>query len=105
MVKQEKRIAYLVEKVTNLFQKASEGRFAQALAFCLKQFTYNEKSIKVIIDHLPHYSNKLGDDIIFESFSAILENARKNCKADNIRVREPIIDNSLSFSFSVISIL
>lgn len=72
----------LVEKLCQRFKLSTEERQWRDLAYCLSLFTYNERSLRKLIENLDCYKDKLYCQGVMESFNTIMNNASKMAKND-----------------------
>lgn len=82
IVKKDKILVGFIEKLVLRFRVASKGRECQDVAFCLNQLSYNDKSFKVIKENLTAFQDKLGDELVFDTFNSIVLNLKKTAKPD-----------------------
>ncbi|CAF1465313.1 unnamed protein product, partial [Rotaria sordida] len=78
-VSKEKQTESLSEKLMQRFHMADNNpRLWRDLAYIMSKLTYNERSLKGLLDHYNYYADKLVEDAVYESFLTILNNAKKN---------------------------
>ncbi|CAF0761874.1 unnamed protein product [Rotaria sp. Silwood1] len=78
-VSKEKQTESLSEKLMQRFHLADNNpRLWRDLAYIMSKLTYNERSLKGLLDHYNYYADKLVEDGVYESFLTILNNAKKN---------------------------
>lgn len=82
MIKKDKQILGLVDKLASRFRGSEKGRVVQDTAFCLTLFSHNERTFKILKDNFCYYSDKLADNEVFVCFSNMIQAFKKNFKGD-----------------------
>lgn len=67
----------LVEKLCQRFKLSTDERQWRDLAYCLSLFTYNERSLRKLIENLDCYKDKLHCHGVMESFTTLMNNTSK----------------------------
>lgn len=70
----------LVEKLCQRFKLATEERQWCDIAYCLSLFTYNERSLRKLIENLDCFKDKLHCSGVMECFSTLMNNTSKMAK-------------------------
>ncbi|VVC91230.1 unnamed protein product [Leptidea sinapis] len=73
-------ISRLSDPELNRFKLSTEERQWRDLAYCLSLFTYNERSLKKLIENIDCYKDKLHCKGVMDCFSTLMNNASKNAK-------------------------
>ena len=74
---QEKQTENIVEKLIMRFKNADNDRQCRDIAFCLSLLPFSsEKSIKKLIDGMPHYQDKLYEHTVWKHFQEVLSKVR-----------------------------
>lgn len=77
-VSKEKQTESLSEKLCQRFHMADNNpRLWRDLAYIMSKLSYNERSLKGLLDHYNYYADKLVEDAVYESFLSIVNNAKK----------------------------
>ena len=80
---QDKQAEAIVQKLCERFQLTSDERQWRDIAFCLSLLPFkSEKSVKKLVEGLPHYRDKLHEETVFKRFEEILTKARQNKSKD-----------------------
>ncbi|CAF5165614.1 unnamed protein product, partial [Rotaria sp. Silwood1] len=53
-------------------------RLWRGLAYIMSKLTFNERTLKDLLEHYNYYKDKLVDNDVYQSFLTILNNAKKN---------------------------
>ncbi|CAG5045986.1 unnamed protein product [Parnassius apollo] len=80
LIQKDRQMEALVEKLCQRFKLSTEERQWRDLAFCLSLFTYNERSLKKLIENLDCYKDKLHCSSVMESFTTLMNNTSKMAK-------------------------
>lgn len=67
----------LIEKLCQRFKLSTEERQWRDLAYCLSLFTYNERSLRKLIENLDCYKDKLHCAGVMDSFNTLMNNTSK----------------------------
>lgn len=70
----------LIEKLCQRLKLSTEERQWRELAFCLTLFTYNERSLRKLIENLDCYKDKLYCAEVMSCFTTLMNNANKMAK-------------------------
>lgn len=81
----------LVEKLCQRFKLSTEERQWRDIAYCLSLFSYNERSLRKLIENLDCYKDKLHCSGVMESFNTLMNNTAKMAK-NEIKVRSKKLD-------------
>lgn len=82
LIQKDRQMEALVEKLCQRFKLSTEERQWRDLAYCLSLFTYNERSLKKLIENMDCYKDKLHCSEVMESFNLIMNNASKNARIE-----------------------
>lgn len=93
LIQKDKQVESLVEKLCLRFKVTHHERQWRDVAYCLSLLSYNEKTIKKLIEHMSCYKDKVQINEIYDSFKLIITNTSKLIKAE-LKVR-----NDLSISY------
>ncbi|XP_072949314.1 condensin complex subunit 1 isoform X2 [Epargyreus clarus] len=77
LIQKDRQMEALVEKLCQRFKLSTEERQWRDLAYCLSLFTYNERSLKKLIENLDCYKDKLHCSGVMESFTTLMNNTSK----------------------------
>lgn len=66
-----------MEKLCQRFKLSTEERQWRDLAYCLSLFSYNERSLRKLIENLDCYKDKLHCAGVMDCFTAIINNTNK----------------------------
>ncbi|KOB65544.1 Condensin complex subunit 1, partial [Operophtera brumata] len=77
----------LIEKLCQRFKLSTEERQWCDLAYCLSLFTYNERSLRKLIENLDCFKDKLHCNGVMECFTTLMNNASKMAK-NEIKIEE-----------------
>ncbi|XP_045498529.1 condensin complex subunit 1 [Colias croceus] len=80
LIQKDRQMEALVEKLCQRFKLSTEERQWRDLAYCLSLFTYNERSLKKLIENLDCYKDKLHCKGVMESFTTLMNNTSKMAK-------------------------
>lgn len=70
----------LVEKLCQRFKLSTDERQWRDLAYCLSLFTYNERSLRKLIENMDCYKDKLHCPGVMESLTTLMNNTSKLAK-------------------------
>lgn len=82
LIQKDRQVETLVEKLCLRFPVTREERQWRDIAYCLSLLTYNEKSIRKLIDNIQYYKDKVQIDEVFQSFKLIISNTSKMAKPE-----------------------
>nr|XP_049694078.1 condensin complex subunit 1 [Helicoverpa armigera] len=77
LIQKDRQMEALVEKLCQRFKLSTEERQWRDLAYCLSLFTYNERSLRKLIENLDCYKDKLHCSGVMESFNTLMNNTSK----------------------------
>ncbi|XP_041979306.1 condensin complex subunit 1 [Aricia agestis] len=77
LIQKDRQMEALVEKLCQRFKLATEERQWRDLAYCLSLFTYNERSLRKLIENLDAYKDKLHCKGVMDCFSTLMHNTSK----------------------------
>ncbi|CAK1580335.1 unnamed protein product [Parnassius mnemosyne] len=77
LIQKDRQMEALIEKLCQRFKLSTEERQWRDLAFCLSLFTYNERSLKKLIENLDCFKDKLHCSGVMESFTVLMNNTSK----------------------------
>ncbi|XP_069359396.1 condensin complex subunit 1 isoform X2 [Maniola hyperantus] len=80
LIQKDRQMEALVEKLCQRFKLSTEERQWRDLAYCLTLFSYNERSLRKLIENLDCYKDKLHSPGVMESFTTIMNNTSKSAK-------------------------
>lgn len=72
----------LIEKLCQRFKLATEERQWRDLAYCLSLFSYNERSLRKLMENIDCYKDKLHCRGVMECFNTLISNTSKMAKND-----------------------
>ncbi|CAH9068843.1 unnamed protein product [Cuscuta epithymum] len=81
-IKKDKQMEALVEKLCNRFSGVTDVRQWEYISYCLSQLTFNEKSIKKLIELFKAYEHALCEDTVMDHFRNIINKGKKFCKPE-----------------------
>ncbi|TPX42544.1 hypothetical protein SeMB42_g05088 [Synchytrium endobioticum] len=88
-IKKDKQTENIVEKLVLRFKNADTDRQCRDIAFCLASLPFSsEKSIKKLVDGIPHYQDKLYEPTVWKHFQDILSKAKKAPRTDGKTILE-----------------
>lgn len=82
LIQKDRQMEALVEKLCLRFKLSTDERQWRDLAFCLSLFSYNDRSVKKLIENMDCYKDKLFSKEVYNSFKLIITNTNKLAKAD-----------------------
>ncbi|XP_017868110.1 PREDICTED: condensin complex subunit 1 [Drosophila arizonae] len=82
LIQKDRHIETLVEKLCLRFPVTRVERQWRDIAYCLSLLTYNERSIKKLIDNVQHFKDKVQVDEVYQSFKLIITNTSKLAKPE-----------------------
>ncbi|XP_028168490.1 condensin complex subunit 1 [Ostrinia furnacalis] len=77
LIQKDRQMEALVEKLCQRFKLSTEERQWRDLAYCLSLFSYNERSLRKLIENLDCYKDKLHCSGVMDSFTALMNNTSK----------------------------
>ncbi|XP_061383844.1 condensin complex subunit 1 [Danaus plexippus] len=80
LIQKDRQMEALVEKLCQRFKFSTEERQWRDLAYCLSLFTYNERSLRKLIENLDNYKDKLHCKAVMECFTILMNNTSKMAK-------------------------
>ena len=75
-VKQERQTQSMVERLCNRFAQTDQFKHWQDVAYCLSLLSYSERNVRVLVEHLHLYQDKLHDEEVYESFKEIVAKSK-----------------------------
>lgn len=82
LINKDRQVESLVEKLCLRFKVTNEERQWRDIAYCLSLLNYTEKTIKKLVDHIPHFKDKVQVDEVYESFKTIISITGKAAKPE-----------------------
>lgn len=82
LIQKDRQVETLVEKLCLRFPVTREERQWRDIAYCLSLLSYNEKTIKKLMDNLQYYKDKVQIDEVYQSFKLIISNTSKLAKPE-----------------------
>ncbi|XP_068146838.1 condensin complex subunit 1 [Drosophila tropicalis] len=82
LIQKDRQIETLVEKLCLRFPLTRAERQWRDIAFCLSLLSYNDRSIKKLIDNVQHFRDKVQVDEVYQSFKLIISNTSKLAKPE-----------------------
>ncbi|EUB65054.1 Condensin complex subunit [Echinococcus granulosus] len=82
LIEKERLCETLVEKICSRFRVTQTERQWRDLAYCLRVMSFNERMIRTLQENLPIFAQQLSIPDVYQSFSEILANVKKNAKTD-----------------------
>merc|ERR1739838_356008 len=86
-ISKEKQAESLIEKLCHRFKATREVDQWRDLAYCLTLLSYSEKGLKKLTENYALYADKLGDELVYASFVAIINKMKKTIKADVAKIQ------------------
>ncbi|XP_059611707.1 condensin complex subunit 1 [Phlebotomus argentipes] len=80
LIRKDKQIENLIDKLCLRFGMTSTTRQSRDIAFCLSLLSYNEKSIKKLIEHVNCFKKDIFDDDVYDCLKSIITNTGKLAK-------------------------
>ncbi|XP_022814014.1 condensin complex subunit 1 [Spodoptera litura] len=77
LIQKDRQMEALIEKLCQRFKLSTEERQWRDLAYCLSLFTYNERSLRKLIENLDCYKDKLHCTGVMDSFNTLMNNTSK----------------------------
>ncbi|KAH9629496.1 hypothetical protein HF086_015826 [Spodoptera exigua] len=77
LIQKDRQMEALIEKLCQRFKLSTEERQWRDLAYCLSLFTYNERSLRKLIENLDCYKDKLHCAGVMDSFNTLMNNTSK----------------------------
>ncbi|XP_075166034.1 CAP-D2 condensin subunit [Haematobia irritans] len=82
LIQKDRQVETLVEKLCLRFPVTREERQWRDIAYCLSLLSYNEKTIKKLIDNIQYFKDKVQIDEVYQSFKTIISNTSKLAKPE-----------------------
>ncbi|XP_037945602.1 condensin complex subunit 1 [Teleopsis dalmanni] len=82
LIHKDRQVETLVEKLSMRFQVSHAERQWRDTAYCLSLLTYNEKTIRKLIDNIHLIKDKVQVDEVYQSFKLIISNTSKLAKPE-----------------------
>ncbi|XP_034479128.1 condensin complex subunit 1 [Drosophila innubila] len=82
LVQKDRQIETLVEKLCLRFPLTRAERQWRDIAYCLSLLSYNERSLKKLIDNVQHFKDKVQVDEVYQSFKLIISSTSKLAKPE-----------------------
>ncbi|KAM7345451.1 CAP-D2 condensin subunit [Cochliomyia hominivorax] len=82
LIQKDRQVETLVEKLCLRFPVTREERQWRDIAYCLSLLSYNEKTIKKLIDNIQYFKDKVQVDEVYQSFKLIINNTSKLAKPE-----------------------
>lgn len=82
LIQKDRQVETLVEKLCLRFPVTREERQWRDIAYCLSLLSYNEKTIKKLIDNVQYFKDKVQVDEVYQSFKLIITNTSKLAKPE-----------------------
>ncbi|XP_035900362.1 condensin complex subunit 1 isoform X2 [Anopheles stephensi] len=82
LINKDKQIESLVEKLCLRFRVTKEVRQWRDIAFCLSLLSYNEKTIKKLVENIGCFKDKVQHEEIYQAFRTIISNTSKLAKPE-----------------------
>lgn len=89
LIHKDKQVESLVEKLCMRFKVTHHERQWRDVAYCLSLLSYNEKTMKKLIEHIPCFKDKVQINEIYDSFKIIITNTLKLVKPE-LKVKQMI---------------
>ncbi|KAG7308584.1 hypothetical protein JYU34_005802 [Plutella xylostella] len=80
LIQKDRQMEALIEKLCQRFKLSTEERQWRDLAFCLSLFSYNERSLKKLMENMDCYKDKLHCKGVIECFNTLMSNTNKMAK-------------------------
>lgn len=82
LIQKDRQIETLVEKLCLRFPVTRAERQWRDIAYCLSLLSYNERSLKKLIDNVQHFKDKVQVDEVYQSFKLIISSTSKLAKPE-----------------------
>ncbi|TMW44075.1 hypothetical protein DOY81_010845 [Sarcophaga bullata] len=82
LIQKDRQVETLVEKLCLRFPVTREERQWRDIAYCLSLLSYNEKTIKKLMDNIQYFKDKVQVDEVYQSFKIIITNTSKLAKPE-----------------------
>lgn len=82
LIQKDRQVETLVEKLCARFKITKEERQWRDIAFCLSLLSYNEKTMKKLIDNITNFKDKVQIDEVYQFFKTIITNTSKLAKPE-----------------------
>lgn len=82
LIQKDRQVETLVEKLCARFKITKEERQWRDISFCLSLLTYNEKTMKKLIDNVSNFKDKVQIDEVYQYFKTIITNTSKLAKPE-----------------------
>ncbi|XP_048478584.1 condensin complex subunit 1 [Plutella xylostella] len=80
LIQKDRQMEALIEKLCQRFKLSTEERQWRDLAYCLSLFSYNERSLKKLMENMDCYKDKLHCKGVIECFNTLMSNTNKMAK-------------------------
>ncbi|VFQ71707.1 unnamed protein product [Cuscuta campestris] len=81
-IKKDRQMEALVEKLCIRFSGVTDVRQWEYISYCLSQLTFNEKSMKKLIELFKTYEHALSEDAVMDHFQNIITKVKKFSKPE-----------------------
>lgn len=82
LIQKDRQVETLVEKLCQRFKNTKEERQWRDIAFCLSLLSYNEKTMKKLMDNISNFRDKVQIDEVYQYFKTIIANTNKLAKPE-----------------------
>lgn len=82
LIQKDRQVEGLVEKLCFRFKVTVIERQWRDIAFCLSLLSYNEKTIKKLIENVKHFRDKVQVQEVYDAFRTIISNTNKLAKPE-----------------------
>lgn len=95
LIDKDRQVESLVDKLCLRFKITSVERQWRDIAYCLSLLRHTEKTINKLIEHIPHFKDKIQNDEVMECFKTIISNANKQTLKKELKEVAKVLENKL----------
>lgn len=85
LIQKDRLIETLLEKLCSRFRITNLERQWRDIAYCLSLLNHTERSLKKLIEFIPHYKDKIQFDEVYDCFKSIISNANKQINKPELK--------------------
>lgn len=82
LVQRERQLENLVEKLCQRLGTTSNDKQAEDISYCMSLLSYNEKSLRFLLDNITCYGDKLRHKPVLDHFNTIMSGVNNNSKME-----------------------
>lgn len=95
LIDKDRQVESLVEKLCLRFKITSVERQWRDIAYCLSLLRHTEKTLNKLIEHIPHFKDKIQNDDVMDCFKTIITNANKQTLKKEMKEVAKVLESKL----------